>query len=194
MAACGAPPAVTGASGGLSASNGRLTISGTAAPNATVTISGPAGSTTVTADASGKWTTAASAPYVLAAPGAYTLTITQSGGGSTTVTAKYALPPLTVSQPATADQVVPASFTVTGSSPLGSGQIVVADGDGRSFVERAENKANVNANGTFTVNVGQAAPRLRAGTCSRSSSAATASTATPSSAACSSRPRRRPPP
>jgi hypothetical protein len=146
-----AGPAVTVPAGGLTSDNGRVVMSGKATANATVTITGAGTMTKVTADGSGLWSTAAS-PYVLPSPGLYTLQISDSKGGTTTMNATYAIPALKIEVPTTADAAVASAFSVTASSPVTTGIVVVADGDGTYFTERGSAAVNTTTK-KFTINL-----------------------------------------
>jgi hypothetical protein len=136
-----APPVVTMPAGGLVATNGKVAIDGSSgATQVKVTVkqgTTTVGTTTFIA-AGGKW----GGTVVLPSPGLYTLTIEHTIGGktsTTTVTARYALPPLvSVGAPVLPEPTVDSgSVTVSGQAPAGlTGSVmIVGDGDGRYFKE-----------------------------------------------------------
>ena len=141
------PPAVTQPVSGATGADGTVPVGGTAAPNASVTVTAtvpgaPGSFTTVTfsADGNGSWTGAVTLP-----PGSYDLTFTQTSAGHTSeagaaVNVKVPVPALDVTAPADGQSVTCPTRTClvavsgSGASP-GLGPIVVADGDGRFFVD-----------------------------------------------------------
>ncbi len=133
------PPGITLPAGGLVATNGKITVTGTAAPGAKVNVTIAGGATTiVTAHATtGAWTATINLP----APGAYTLSFTQTVGGKTTATgtpiaAQYTLPPITVTTPPATETAFSGSVNVTGTATaIANSKIIVTDGDGRYFTE-----------------------------------------------------------
>jgi hypothetical protein len=151
-------PALTTPTSALVATNGKVVVSGTALPGAQITVSGGTAAITTAAGSNNAWT----ATVTLASPGLYTLTITQSLNGQTgtaTATARYALPPLVVTAPPVAETAFTGTVTVKGTATpnLTNSQVVVADGDGRYFVERAS--VTIGATAAFTI----ALPPLDAG-------------------------------
>jgi hypothetical protein len=155
-------PAVTIPVGGLVATNGSVAITvASTAPSVKVTIkqgTTTVGTTTGT-PTGGVW----NGTIVLPSPGIYTLVIEHTLNGklvSTTVTAKYALPPLkSVTAPAatTPEPIVdsgPVLVKGTAAAAVTGSTMVVADGDGRYFQEISPNPFTFNVTtGAFSANL-----------------------------------------
>ncbi|HXI55913.1 MAG TPA: HYR domain-containing protein, partial [Polyangia bacterium] len=140
----GLPPAptVVGSTDILSGS-AQVSVNGTGTPGATIKVK--VGATTYTAtvaadtngDGLGVWTLT----VLNLAPGAYDLSFTQTTPDGTSdtgasVKVKVPLPALVVNQPADGASITN-QLTVSGTAASTFGDVVVGDGDGRFFAERA---------------------------------------------------------
>ena len=165
-----APPRVTAPPGNLVSGNGKVSVGGTASPSATVTVTakprdgGPVVTATFTANASGAWTGAVTLP-----PGSYDVTFTQTTGGATS----GAGPPVNVEVAIRrADHLrpdrrrlfrrlhrhlPPSRSRSRGRAPArASGPSIVADGDGKFFVDIATLANNGGAfSGTVQLDYGR---------------------------------------
>jgi hypothetical protein len=139
------PPSVDQPPGGLVTTNGQLAIGGTGVTGAQVTVKLGDATLGTFAVVNGVW----SGYVTLGDPGNYTLSVTQTVGNDTStagpdITARRTLPPLTVDQP-TDGPVDDPTIQIAGSAPTGFGPVVVGDGDGRSFADRASLPLDGNA-------------------------------------------------
>ena len=131
------PPTIAVPPGGLVSGNGTVAIGGQAASGATVTVR--SGTTTVgtfNADANGKW----GGTINLAGVGGHDVSVTQTVGGvesatGATVTARVALPALTLDAPSEGATVQSTLLVAGSGADPDLGGVKVADGDGRYFTE-----------------------------------------------------------
>jgi hypothetical protein len=145
-----AAPTVTVPTGGFLSGNGQLQVSGTAAKDATVNVTVGGATTTFTADGNGSWSGALTLPS--ATPGSYSLSITQTIGGVTSVatataSVSIAFPPLIVSSPSSGTVSNPVTIIGSGADPS-LGDVIIGDGDGEFFANRGT--VAVEADGTFS--------------------------------------------
>ena len=153
-------PTATQPPAGFASGNGAVPVGGTATPGAEVTVTATSGTTTktfrFTADGSGAW----GGSNITLPPGQWTLTITErdAAGNASAATpprdVTVALPPLTLSAPAEGASITqPTSLVGSGAVPVIDGtpiDVIIGDGDGNYFADRAGSHGPVQPGGTFS--------------------------------------------